>query len=117
MKQIMGIGGGGGNRQRGPVRSYVLYFERLTGWAAEGQGCGGRAVRGSRAQGVHWSRSQIETGVVPAPRAAGTKRTDKRKKTGWRKLGCISWLAAYLATLARFAAHIVPWASLAKTRT
>jgi hypothetical protein len=74
----MGIGGGGGNRQRGPVRSYVLYFERLTGWAAEGQGCGGRPVRGSRAQGVHWSGSQIETGAVPALRRS---RDQKNRNT------------------------------------
>lgn len=34
----MGIRGGPSNSQRGPVRTYVLYFERLTGWTWEEQG-------------------------------------------------------------------------------
>ena len=34
----MEVGGVVGNSQRGPVRTYVLYFERLTGWAWEEQG-------------------------------------------------------------------------------
>lgn len=38
MRQIIGIGGEAGNRQSGPVRTYVLYFERLTSWTLYGQG-------------------------------------------------------------------------------
>jgi len=43
MRQIVGIGGGASNSQSAPVRSYVLYFERLTGWAAERTGRDGGA--------------------------------------------------------------------------
>ena len=63
MKQIVGVWVSEGNRQRGPVRSYVLYFERLTGWAAGGQGAAAGPVREGEEPGVHWSESQIETGV------------------------------------------------------
>jgi hypothetical protein len=44
-----------GNSQRAPVRSYVLYFERLAGRAEEGQGGGAGLSRGAE--------SRVFTGV------------------------------------------------------
>jgi hydrogenase maturation factor HypF (carbamoyltransferase family) len=41
---------------------YVLYFERLTGWAAEGQGERFGPVRGSGPKSVRKGASQVETG-------------------------------------------------------
>src|SRR5260370_33113730 len=38
MKQIVGFCGGAGNIQNAPVRSHVVYFERLARVAEEGQG-------------------------------------------------------------------------------
>ena len=65
MRQIVEIGGGGGNSQNAPVRMYVLYFERLTGWAWEGQGRWGSACTGDRPVGWPRGVSQVETGGVP----------------------------------------------------
>src|SRR6267378_1882660 len=45
----------GGNRQSGPVRGYVLYFERLAGRAIGRTGMGGEPVRRCGKQGVQWS--------------------------------------------------------------
>jgi len=74
MRQILGIWGGMGNSQSAPVRSYVLYFERLAGWAKEGQGAVAGPVRGNGTGGWTTGVSQDETGIVPCPGTAGAQR-------------------------------------------
>src|ERR1700674_1948652 len=64
MKQIVGFWGGPSNSQSAPVRSYVLYFERLAGWTEKGQVRGG-ACPGERFDGWTKGLSRDETRAVP----------------------------------------------------
>ena len=79
MRQILGIWGGMGNSQSAPVRSYVLYFERLAGWAKEGQGAAAGPVRGNGTNGLTKEVSQDETGVVPGLGEGGLRKGEKRQ--------------------------------------
>ena len=66
MKQIVGFCGGAGNSQSAPVRSYVLYFERLAGWAEEGQGLGRWACPLERPAGWTQGRREMKQGLFQA---------------------------------------------------
>jgi uncharacterized protein YciI len=50
MRQILGIRGETGNSQSAPVRSYVLYFERLASWARKARVSGAGPVRANGQQ-------------------------------------------------------------------
>jgi hypothetical protein len=68
-----------GNSQSAPVRSYVLYFERLAGWAEKGQGAAAGPVRGNGTN--RWTKgvSQDETGIVPGLGEGGRAKGEKRQ--------------------------------------
>src|SRR5712664_1121096 len=76
MKQIVGIWGGAGNSQSALVRSYVLYFERLAGWAQEGQGAEAGPVRGSGPMRGRRGRRKLKQGLcrIVARRERETSR-------------------------------------------
>src|SRR5260370_13997506 len=86
MKQIVGFCGGAGNSQSAPVRSYVLYFERLAGWAEEGQGPGRWACPLERPAGWTQGRREMEQGLFQAWGEEGTQRRPvPQVSSEWRR--------------------------------
>ncbi len=83
MRQIVGFRGRVGNSQNAPVRSYVLYFERLAGWAEEGQGAWIWPVRKSGVKGGQERCRELRQELCQREKRFGTEGKEMGAVTSW----------------------------------
>ncbi len=83
MRQIVGFPGRVGNSQNAPVRSYVLYFERLAGRAEEGQGAWVGPVRGNGVKGGQERCRELRQELSRREKSFGTEGKEMGAVTSW----------------------------------